>query len=449
MQQYSAKLPGFLHNSFRDAIFYSLMVGMGESYLVAFALSVGVGEMQAGLISVVPVLIGAVLQLFSGYGIRYVNSRKRWICLCAMLQSASLILLAQIPRWKLQSTELTVVIFSLATLYWSSALSAGPCWNVWIGKIVPQDSRLQFFSSRTRVAQLCVLIGLVISGLTLDYSRKTTDYLFYFSSLFMIAGVLRLLSAFFIFVQDDLHIAQDSLRVKGTRILARGGDIIKRPRILKMVTYLFLLNLAAQTSAPFFSPYMLKQLELDFSQYTILISTSFLARVFANDIFVLLAKSHGVKALLYTGMIGIAPLPILWTFSDAFVYLIFLQVLSGFAWGSHELGVTLVLFEKHSEKERSTILTLANLFNSTGMFAGGLIGAQILAHGGVSYQAYHVVFVVSTLARLVPLAILFMMDHVPVPVRDVYLRILSVRVGGGSIVKPILYTEQPTTDTDK
>src|ERR671911_456001 len=42
---------------------YSVMVGLGETYLAAFVLALGLGERAAGLIAGAPMLAGAVLQL--------------------------------------------------------------------------------------------------------------------------------------------------------------------------------------------------------------------------------------------------------------------------------------------------------------------------------------------------------------------------------------------------
>ena len=63
------------------------MVGLGETYLPAFALAVGLGELVAGLVASVPLLAGGVLQTVSPWGIRRLGSHKRWVVLCATVQS--------------------------------------------------------------------------------------------------------------------------------------------------------------------------------------------------------------------------------------------------------------------------------------------------------------------------------------------------------------------------
>ena len=48
---------------FADGVLFSLMVGWGETYVPAFALAIGMGEIAAGWIMSIPMVLGAVLQL--------------------------------------------------------------------------------------------------------------------------------------------------------------------------------------------------------------------------------------------------------------------------------------------------------------------------------------------------------------------------------------------------
>jgi len=50
-----------------DGTVYSVMVGIGEAYVPAFALAIGVGDIAAGLLASVPLLAGAALQLLAPF----------------------------------------------------------------------------------------------------------------------------------------------------------------------------------------------------------------------------------------------------------------------------------------------------------------------------------------------------------------------------------------------
>jgi hypothetical protein len=60
--------------SIADAASYSIMVGIGETYLAAFALALGTGETFAGLIATLPMLAGASIQLATPWALRRFHS---------------------------------------------------------------------------------------------------------------------------------------------------------------------------------------------------------------------------------------------------------------------------------------------------------------------------------------------------------------------------------------
>ena len=67
------------------------MVGLGETFLPAFVLAVGLGEITAGLVASVPLLAGGLMQMISPMAIRRLASYKRWVLICAFVQAVSFV----------------------------------------------------------------------------------------------------------------------------------------------------------------------------------------------------------------------------------------------------------------------------------------------------------------------------------------------------------------------
>src|SRR5262245_4628815 len=66
------RLPGLrrnLRSIFVEGFMASLMLGLGELYLGAYALAMGLGQVAAGLVSTVPLVGGAFLQLASPWAV--------------------------------------------------------------------------------------------------------------------------------------------------------------------------------------------------------------------------------------------------------------------------------------------------------------------------------------------------------------------------------------------
>ena len=74
-----------------DGVAWAVMTGAGEWQFVLFALAIGMGEVASGLLATIPMFIGAVLQLVTPWGARWVGSLRRWTAFCAGVQMASLL----------------------------------------------------------------------------------------------------------------------------------------------------------------------------------------------------------------------------------------------------------------------------------------------------------------------------------------------------------------------
>ncbi len=71
LSQKVSQLRRDLRASVGDGIAWGGMVGLGETYLPAFALAIGLGELTAGLVASLPLLAGGIMQMITPVGIRF------------------------------------------------------------------------------------------------------------------------------------------------------------------------------------------------------------------------------------------------------------------------------------------------------------------------------------------------------------------------------------------
>ncbi len=105
---------------------FSIMVGVGESYLPAFALAMGLGQVAAGLVATIPLLAGAVLQLVSPLAVRRLGSHRRWVVWCAALQAMSFLPLAVAA---MVGRINVVVMFAVVAVYWGAGQGTSSAWS--------------------------------------------------------------------------------------------------------------------------------------------------------------------------------------------------------------------------------------------------------------------------------------------------------------------------------
>ncbi len=422
-----------LNASIADGTAFSLTVGFGESYLPAFVLAVGLGEVVAGLVATVPLFVGALVQLVSPYGVRKIGSHRRWVLTCATIQSLTfvpIVIAAAVGRIS------TLAVLALAALYWAAGMSTGPAWNTWIGRLVPRPIRARFFATRTLITQLVVLTGLLVGGAVLQTAATHGMPLMGFTLLFAAAGTSRLVSTGFLAVQRDADLAACADRVVSAREFVRrlgNGE----GRLLK---YMFFIQLTTQIAGPYFTPYMLTQAEFSYAVYVTLLATAFAAKILAMPAFGRLAQRFGPQRLLGIGGVGLVPLAALWLVSTSPFFLIMVQVAAGVAWGAYELGTFLLLFDTIRDDERTSVLTTFNLINAVAILGGSLAGGLLLKLLAGQPSAYTVIFAVSSLGRAAAIPLLLRITSIARPPVAVGIRTLSVRPSAGSLDAPIVAT---------
>lgn len=428
----AAMLRHDLRASLVDGAAFGGMTGLGETYLPAFALAVGLSEMSAGMVSSVPLVAGGLMQLVSPRAVRLLKSHRRWVVFCAVLQALSFIPLTLAAVY---GTIGTTALLSVVAVYWGAGLATGPAWNTWIGTVVPRSIRSRFFAHRTRVSQAGVFVGFLAGGMILHYASLHDRSLDAFALLFCLSGVCRIVSATMLRRQSEpIPLPANMQQIPWKRVFHH----LKASSGGRLLVYLATVQAAAQMAGPFFTPFMLKHLEMAYSELIVLFSIAFFAKVVALPMWGRVAKKIGARQLLWIGGIGIVPLSAGWLVSQHFAWLSLLQVLGGIVWAAYELAFFLLFFESISEEERTSVLTIYNLLNTSAWVTGSLIGGSLLFSLGMTFNAYLTVFAVSSAGRLLALLFLARVPRLVVDSDQVGVRTVAVRPSAATIDTPIL-----------
>jgi len=242
----------------RDAVAFSLMVGVGETYVPAFVLAAGHGAVAAGLVATLPMLAGAVFQLVTPVASRRLGSYRRWVVACARLQALAFVPLVGAA---LSGALPLPWIFAASAAYWGFGMATGPAWNAWASALVPPERRARFFAHRSRLAQMALFAGITLGGVALDHSAGHGHALTTFGALFAAALVFRWISAAQLARQSE-----PAGLAAGQRVLSLGEVLasLRRGDAGRLLLYLLGMQVAVQVAAPFFTPFMLGHLKLSY-----------------------------------------------------------------------------------------------------------------------------------------------------------------------------------------
>ena len=415
-----------------DGAAYSIMVGIGETYLPAFALAAGLGELFAGIVAVLPMVSGALLGLAAPRAVAWLGSNRRWVVGCAVLQALSFVPLVAAA---LSGAVSHALLFGAAVAYWTFGLATGPAWNTWASSVVPASVRARYFGRRTRVLQFSVLSGLLLGGFVLEL--EVAGRLEVFALLFGAAGLARLVSAGF------LSAMSEPARQRAPARRVSMGEMLRRVRSAhdgRFLLYLVVVHVSVQIAAPFFTPYMLSELDLSYGTYVALIASSYVAKIVASPWIGECIRRFGAARILWIAGFSLVPVPLFWLITTNPLWLAVFQLLSGMAWAAYDLSTFLIVFDTIPSEERTSVLTLYNFASTAAMAAGSLIGSWCLHAIGLGPAAYFAIFALSGAARA--LTLLFLRGaarpgvapaHLPFAARSV-----AVRPSAGSIDRPVL-----------
>ncbi len=383
-----------------DGASFSVMVGIGETYLPAFALAAGMGEIASGLVATIPLLVGSILQLAAPWALQRCGSFRRWILPCAALQG-----LVYVPLLIAALTGYVpmLLVFGAAALYWGAGLSTGPAWNTWMGTIVPTRVRAAYFARRTKFSQVGFLAGFVGGGIWLHWGSAWGITLQAFALLFFVATTGRMISVCFLSRQSEPVGPALRHRMLSWREMR---ERFSSPSGAGVLVYLLAVQSAVQIAGPYFNPYMLYQLKFPYWQYVVLVAAAYVSRIIALPALGRFARRFGTKRLLWLGGVGIAPLSAAWLISNSFAYLIALQLTVGVLWAAYELSTALLFLEAVADDERTSVLTIFNLANAAATVVGSLAGGATLMYFGKTPAVYLTLFAVSTVARFAALLLL-------------------------------------------
>lgn len=432
-----------LRHSVRDGVAYSVMTGGGETYLSAFALFLKASAPQVALLAALPPLLGSLAQLLSAWLVQRLRTRKRMILAGALLQAVIWLPLLFLPL--LYPEHAIVLLIACVTLYHATGNFAVPLWISLMGDLVPERKRGRYFGRRTRLATMMAFVGLVCGGVVLHLFDEQGWTVFGFVTLFLCAGVARLVSVYHLsrMHEPEMGAAPAPLPVGW---LGRLRD----SHAWRFTLYIACMQGVVAIASPFFAVYMLRDLQFSYLQFMANTGIAVLVQFLTLNTWGRISDVFGNRLILVTTGSVIPFLPALWIVSDSFWYLLAIQVFSGLNWAGFSLSSGNFLYELVSGERRSGYMAFHNVLTAVAVFAGAMFGAlltrilpQDVALFGFAWHwdsVFLALFAISSLMRgFVALLFLPRLQEVKVPRRTMSPQQLVFRVTRFNAFTGLLY----------
>ncbi|KAA3628385.1 MAG: MFS transporter [Proteobacteria bacterium] len=362
-----------LHHSVRDGMAYAVMAGGSETYFSAFALFMRASAQQVAILATLPALLGTLVALLAPLLAQWVGRRKPVVIGAALLQG--LILLPLLASIWLAGDHVFATLLLLFTLYFAGANLAAPLWTSWLGDLVPERRRGRFFGRRTRWTTITSFSALVAGGVILHVSEAWEQTAIGFALLLGIGCSARLISVYQLGrMQEPAH-GSTLPRVPLGREWIRN---VRQTGAFWFTAYFALMQASVGISAPFFSVYMLRDLNFTYLEFMMTTGTAVLVQFLTLTYWGRISDAFGNRLILVVTSLSVPLLPALWVVSDNFWYLIAIQCLSGLSWAGFSLSAGNLLFDLVPRSQRSGYVVMHSIVTAGGVFLGGLLGVALL-----------------------------------------------------------------------
>lgn len=354
-------------NGALEAVYTAITTGV---YTIGYALHLGASSAMIGLISAAPSL-GQILQAISPLLIERLQRRKPLILGSYSFGTLMWLPAAFIPF--LFFEDIHAIMFMVFIMLSSAAMALGnPARSSWFTDLVPGEIRGRFVGRQHSIIAAVGLVTAISAGAFMDlYSGDGQQT--GFSFLFIVAMIFSGMSLWS-WSRTPEPPKQQNKSISSGKLLSLP---FRHPQFRK---FMFLVSgrlFIAQIAAPFFTVYMLRTLEISYSQIALFASLQILANIAMNPLWGYLSDKFGYRPIFLLATTGLAIFPLGWGFVTLDNYWIMVPIVQ--IWGGMmSAGIPISQFNLMvkiaPEANRSVYLGCYSALSCTGAALGAMIG---------------------------------------------------------------------------
>jgi MFS family permease len=374
---------------------------LADNYMVPFSLSINSTPFQVGMFTSLGNLISPLGQIIGSR--KTENKSRKSILLTGILGQACIwplfIIIAILYQFSILQSTLPWTLITVFLVYMLFAGIMTPPWFSMMGDIVPDNYRGRYFAKRNLITQSIAIINVIFLSFLLDWFNLINIQFHGFILIFIIGFSTRLISAF-LFTK---HYYPPYLLEKIDHIKTR--QFIKelpKSNFGKFTLFVSLLTFGQWIAKPFFSVYMLTELNFDYSLFMIVNLSSTLVGLFAFPLLGRFSDKFGNVKLLRIGALIIPFLPFFWIIYRSPLHIFLgIQIFSGIAWTAFNLATSNFIYDNISSKRRGKYIALYNFLIGIATVAGGLLGSTLIGFIPINFMnTFHFIFLLSGIARI-------------------------------------------------
>ena len=399
--------------SVTEGSIWSFMAGFGDTYISPFAIFLKAGNHAIAFLSTMPSLVGAFSQMIGASLTDRLGRRRDLIVPCSVIQALMYVPMIVLPFFFRSWAVPSVILCAALSIVFGHG--ATPAWVSMMGDVAPENRRGDYFGRRGRMVILMVFVATLMAGLVLSVCQGKDHIWAGFSCLFAVACVARLISARLLALHYDPPYKPSPEAYFSLWDFLRQ---LPRSNFAKFTLYVALMMGAVNLAGPFFNVYMLRDLHWSYAQFTVNTAVFLGTQFFLIRWWGRMGDRHGNRVVLVATSFLQPVLPLMWTLTTNYYFLLLVQVISGATWAGFSIAVQNFTYDAVSPPKRARVSAYVTVINGIFTIIGGtILGAFLANHLPSSYSLgpYRAdfvsplpgVFAVSSLARVL-VAVIFL-----------------------------------------
>lgn len=372
-----------------DAGFWAVFSNLSSAFVVPFALVLGATNFLIGLLTALPYVSVIIAEIPGAHAITYFKNRKLTFVVFGFLSRFLWVFIAFIPFIFKKNVLFYFMLF--AFISWILTYLTDPAWTSLVADVIPEDARGKFFGTRNIIIYVVGTIAFLLGGFYLDLFPKND--LSGFSTMFLISVIFGMASIYFV-----NKIKEPKMRHNHNHFREFFG--IKKD-FKRFYYYTLFFNFAYNLASPFFTVYMLVNLQLSYSNLVILTAASTLARVLTQAHWGKLSDVFGDRPIAIISTAGTALVPLAFMFiTPATKWLLIpAELLSGFVWSGVDLSTFNLLLDLTDHEKRAAQAAGYNVVTSIPLMLSPIVGGLFADKANLILAGIPLVFAMSFVLR--------------------------------------------------
>ncbi|MFC4322700.1 MFS transporter [Litchfieldia salsa] len=361
------------------------------SFIPLFAIGVlGASNQQVGLLSSLPPLMSMIAMIPGAIWINRLETKKKFTAITLLMARFFLLLLIFIPFINfVEQSWILVVMIALMNL--PTAITT-LSWQSFIGDLIPDQRRGQFFSERSKILTIVGMVVTFSTGISLNFFEQNAAYPY--QVLFLLGFIFGVVEVYFLFKHIE-HKKEQKVYSKEPFSKILKTLLVERQYTTFLICAV-IFNFGWQMAWPLFSIYQINDAHASAFWISLFAVANQISQILSYKWWARKAEQWGNSIMLFIAGIGMALAPILTILSTNLIYL----VLINFFTGIFVAGTVMLLFNQllrvSPDHSRTAFLASYNIVLGAVGFIAPQIGVLLLEMMSMSFAMS-----ISSIIRLV------------------------------------------------